>query len=260
MRDKKPLSFEKDLLRLPGQSATEQFNELIDSQVSFYFFAAASGIVLIAVSWLSYFIETLNPYVITFATIPLVGYCVYKFVRVYPQLDRLKQGIKGERYTGQVLEELRANGYRVFHDVIGDNFNIDHVLIGPSGIYIVETKTWRNNPSIKSVDYDGKQLRLNGYAVPKNPILQAQSAALWLKNILQQSTGERFFVTPIIALPSKFIETEVTRKLQKDGINLLNPKNIHFFLKNKKTVLSKEKINQTTLHLSRIITARIERN
>jgi hypothetical protein len=44
--------------------------------------------------------------------------------------------------VGQYLETLRARGYRVLHDLIGDGFNVDHALIGPDSIFTVETKTY----------------------------------------------------------------------------------------------------------------------
>jgi hypothetical protein len=42
----------------------------------------------------------------------------------------LMQGREGEKAVGQYLERLRARGYQVLHDIPGENFNIDHVLIG----------------------------------------------------------------------------------------------------------------------------------
>jgi len=32
----------------------------------------------------------------------------------------------------------------VLHDLIGERLNVDHVVIGERGVYMVETKTWRS--------------------------------------------------------------------------------------------------------------------
>jgi hypothetical protein len=53
----------------------------------------------------------------------------------------LRQGIEGEKAVGQFLERLREQRYQVFHDLVGDGFNVDHVLIGPAGVFTIETKT-----------------------------------------------------------------------------------------------------------------------
>ncbi|MGD1866748.1 MAG: nuclease-related domain-containing protein [Phormidesmis sp.] len=40
----------------------------------------------------------------------------------------------------------------MFHDVVGKNFNIDHVVIGDTGIFTIETKTYRK-PMRRSCQY-----------------------------------------------------------------------------------------------------------
>src|SRR5690606_20511747 len=113
--------------------------------------------------------------------------------------------------------------------------------------------------NINSVAYDGSQLKLNNHTVPRNPISQCQASAFWLRSILQKSTGTHFSVRPIIALPSKFIAPEVTKKLRDENVYMLNPKAIRGFLIKMPPILSEENISMASLHLSRIITARIER-
>jgi hypothetical protein len=56
-------------------------------------------------------------------------------------------GLFGERYVAEQLEPLKAEGWFIFHDVpctgATGNFNLDHVAVGPGGIWVVETKTRR---------------------------------------------------------------------------------------------------------------------
>jgi hypothetical protein len=51
-------------------------------------------------------------------------------------------GAEGERVTAGALDELTADGYRVLHDrrIRGARANIDHVVIGPGGVFVVESK------------------------------------------------------------------------------------------------------------------------
>jgi hypothetical protein len=57
-------------------------------------------------------------------------------------MEHLLLALTGERAVGQFLEEkLRPLGYHILNDLPGDGFNLDHVIIGPTGIYCVETKT-----------------------------------------------------------------------------------------------------------------------
>jgi hypothetical protein len=53
-------------------------------------------------------------------------------------------GADGEARTARFLEPLRAEGFRLLHDrrIPGSRANIDHIVIGPPGVYVVETKSF----------------------------------------------------------------------------------------------------------------------
>ena len=42
---------------------------------------------------------------------------------------------------GYLDEKVRPMGCQVLHDVPADSFNIDHVVVGLTGLFAVETKT-----------------------------------------------------------------------------------------------------------------------
>src|ERR1051325_8580125 len=52
-------------------------------------------------------------------------------------------GFDGERYVGEVLTPLVAERFQIYHDVPFDGYKIDHVLVGPPGVFSVDTKTRR---------------------------------------------------------------------------------------------------------------------
>jgi hypothetical protein len=54
----------------------------------------------------------------------------------------LRNGIRGEERVAGFLAELEPEGYRVLHDVDLERKNADHVLVGPTGVYVIETKDW----------------------------------------------------------------------------------------------------------------------
>jgi Nuclease-related domain len=51
------------------------------------------------------------------------------------------QGAEGEEVVGGILEGLAAEGWHVIHDVSFGRGNIDHIVVGPGGIYTIETKS-----------------------------------------------------------------------------------------------------------------------
>ena len=55
------------------------------------------------------------------------------FMRLFHVARRLNRGERGELHVADVLEELRSEGYKPVHDIVGNGFNIDHAIVGPGG-------------------------------------------------------------------------------------------------------------------------------
>jgi Nuclease-related domain len=55
-----------------------------------------------------------------------------------------RRGAEGERHTARLLDRLTRDGYVVFHDlaVPGSLANVDHLVIGPTGLFVIDTKQW----------------------------------------------------------------------------------------------------------------------
>lgn len=60
---------------------------------------------------------------------------------VLPLVHRRDRGATAEEHVGSLLETLPADEWRVIHDASLGHGNIDHILIGPPGVYTVETKS-----------------------------------------------------------------------------------------------------------------------
>jgi hypothetical protein len=78
-----------------------------------------------------------------FATVVAVVGCAVGIIGLKSTVARARNlvlGSRGEKVVADALEELRVLGYAVFHDIPGDGFNIDHVLVGPRGVFVIETK------------------------------------------------------------------------------------------------------------------------
>ncbi len=96
-------------------------------------------------------------------------------------------GARGEELVGAELSRL-PGGYDIFHGVnLGStdtemrrSSDIDHVVIGPNGACVIETKTWNG-----SVTIDRGRILVNGVVPSRSPVAQARNAAnqlsAWLK-------------------------------------------------------------------------------
>lgn len=70
-----------------------------------------------------------------------------KAAKLEAQARKWDKGAEGERRTAAVLSGLAAHGYVVLDDlsIPGSKANIDHVVVGPTGVTVIETKAYSGN-------------------------------------------------------------------------------------------------------------------
>jgi hypothetical protein len=242
----------KDLpLRLPGQSLEEERRAILEDKLEPWLLTAMLFVVLAAFEWWRFLRDVhLNPILFSLVAGLAVLLAAWRVMRWRPQLKALRLGIQGEKVVGQYLEQLRSAGYAVFHDVIAEGFNVDHVLIGPAGVFVIETKTWNKPSSDAEVHFDGEQLKVGNFAPDRDPVKQSQATARWLTSELLRSTGKDLAVWPVVLFPGWFVRQSDT-SLQRCWV--LEPKALPSFLSRVPERMSREDIRLASYHLSRIV-------
>jgi hypothetical protein len=67
-----------------------------------------------------------------------------------PHIENWRTGSDGERRTAKVLRPLEKEGWRVWHDIARPGgYNFDHVVVGPPGIFLLDTKNYLGEASIQ---------------------------------------------------------------------------------------------------------------
>lgn len=146
-----------------------------------------------------------------------------------------ERGVKAEELVGEKLNTI--TGYTCYHDIVFDGFNIDHLLIGPGGVFVIETKSHKGK-----ITNQGDSLFLNGKSPGKNFLNQAWSQTYQIKEILKQQTGKEWPVKPVLCFSDAFVEVRGSVK----GISILNVKYLNTFISKQKTILSADDISRIT--------------
>src|SRR5271166_6850548 len=60
---------------------------------------------------------------------------------VLPLVERRDRGALAEEHVGGLLDVLSGEGWRVIHDASLGRGNVDHIAIGPPGVFTIETKS-----------------------------------------------------------------------------------------------------------------------
>lgn len=219
--------FTDQLSRPPGESLRIKIQELDDKLTEELLILVMFPLVLAAVTVASRDIPSW-PSLIT--VILIVGLFVLwrgrRSIVTSRTLLNYRLGFDGERVVGEALNQLMLDGYRVFHDVPFDGFNIDHVVVGESGVYSIETKTRRKPKDERgrktqwTVEYDGRALNwpkgLDTYGLE-----QASNNARTLSNWLSTPPGDRVAAYPVLILPGWFVERK-----GKGEVVVLNEKEV----------------------------------
>lgn len=240
-------------LRNPGESIDNQLNDLLSDEILPYIMISCFMIMLSMMEWHHwYFKATPSPWIYSLFALIAVIYSAVKIFRALKKAKALKQGRDGEKAVGQYLENLRENGAKVFHDIPGENFNLDHVVICKSGLYVIETKTYsKPDKGEAKIIFNGDAIFLNGKIKTDKPIIQVRAASKWLNDLIQETTGLKLTVKPVIVFPGWFIEP--TSESKTSDVWVLNPKALPTFIGNSKDQLSIEQVRMVSGHLSRYV-------
>ena len=243
-------------LRTPGQSLDEQIQKILDDDVAAYYWTAAAFVLLAIMEWFGYARDIpRQPWTYTFVAVASVVLLTWKFIPLRRRVRALRLGRDGERAVAEVLERLRERGARVFHDIPGDDFNLDHVVICDRGIVVVETKTLSKPYPKATISIKDGEIFAAGQKIERNPLQQVRAQCAWLARTLEESTGRRFPVRGVVGFPGWFVEP--LPESERRDVWILEPKAIAAFVANEPEQMSAEQVAMASLHLSRYIRAEL---
>jgi hypothetical protein len=165
----------------------------------------------------------------------VLGWCIWKIAHHTRARRRAREGLAAELMTAQLLTPLMADGCQVLHDIPAGKFNIDHVVIGPYAVYMIETKSRRKprttGKESAQVAYTGEALHFPKGIVESRPVEQARAQAQWLHDYLRSAAGAAVRIVPVVALPGWYVNPG--KGARHSDVYVINPK-MHtiFFDKN----------------------------
>jgi hypothetical protein len=235
-------------LRVAGQSIQQELIDNVDDQIALPYFLAAMLVLFALLEWYRYFVKVPpTPWLSTAVAGIAVAWAAWKIVRGRRRAPQLRLGRDGERAVAQYLEWFRTREFFVFHDIPNGDANIDHVLIGPRGLYTIETKTLSKPMRGEcAITVRNGQITANGKPLDRDPIAQAKAQARWLYNFLAESQFKQF-VQPVVVFPGWFVEKFDMKAL---GVWVLEPKALDAFIENQPVVLTQDQVRAMASALS----------
>ena len=129
------------------------------------------------------------------------------------RVESFFKGARGEELVAALLATLPGS-YHVFHDFAAGGYHVDHVVVGPTGVFSVETKSWRG-----SVTVEENEILVNGRLPDRAPLGQAMREAAAVKDALKRAGWTTGDVKPVVCFAS---DTFATRRANIKGTIVMN--------------------------------------
>lgn len=227
-------------LSAPGQSLHNELIEVLFGRGMIWMLVAAFLCVPAAMEWARWF-WSMPPAPVTYSVFAIIAIILASVMwrRTLSDSHRLKLGRDGEIAVGQLLEQLRGDGFQVFHDLREDGYNIDHVIIGPPGAFVIETKTVSlTNGKNNRVRYDGSSVWINERIPDRDPIQQVRACTDRVGDILKRATGRTIPLRSVVLYPGWWVDPQ-----PRDAeVWVLNPKALPAFLRHESQRITKADI------------------
>ncbi len=218
------------MLRPPGNSLREQLEKLDEDFVEPFLFAVvlppAVGVIVALKTALYQPIPTSQAWVgLILGFIAWVPGC-YWLSRVARKRGDHFLGYQGEVLVAENLQELARQGCYLFHDLQPEkSWNIDHIVVAPDAVLVVETKTRRkrsrsDDRAAHEVIFDGRVLHFPGWS-DTHGLEQAERNAGWVRDYLSKALAEPVKVEPVLALPGWWV-----RRKGRGKVYVVNPKEV----------------------------------
>jgi hypothetical protein len=107
------------------------------------------------------------------------------------RLLRWRWGAAGEQWTAEELAQLGSE-WHVVHDVPDGQRNWDHIAVGPSGVFAIDSKNLSGRATVDERGLRAGRLRMDAVA--------ARGSALRLRDAIERASGRRVWVQGVVVV------------------------------------------------------------
>lgn len=231
-RDARRSPLTDDLMHLPGEQAQREAERLADVADERLLLMVLVGPMVLA-GWALQKVDARSFHfgiaeaALLISVLIVAIWATWSASKVLRARRKYLEGRAAERATAQAFASLVSKGCAVYHDIPADKFNLDHVVVGPGAVFMIETKS-RRKPAARgkasaTVKFNGEALEFPDWQDTKM-LDQTRAQTRWLSERLYRKTGERVPVEPVLALPGWY----VTCSVPSPNVHVINPKMCNF--------------------------------
>ncbi|MDF5751387.1 nuclease-related domain-containing protein [Spongiactinospora sp. TRM90649] len=172
------------------------------------------------------------------AVIAAVADTVYRWRR-HEAVRTWRRGALGERRTARRLRRLERAGYLVLHDraLPYGRANVDHLAIGPTGVFVIDSKVWHRD---RRITRRGRYVNV-GRRWGSDEVRSAAYEATSVAKALSKRLATPIEVTPVLAVHGPYVPL---RGLTVDGVKMLRATVVPSWIMRRKTRITPDLITR----------------
>lgn len=147
------------------------------------------------------------------------------------------KGAGAELIVMRNLEEL-GDEYKIINDFQTGRGNIDHICVGPTGIFVIETKAHKG-----SISYDGGKLKRNKQDLEKYFLKQTKAGCFFIDQLIKEKLGKDYYIVSILIFANAVIDRQTINR-PIEGVWVGGRKFENWVIKQNKSNLNSEEISK----------------
>jgi hypothetical protein len=220
----------------------------VKSKVAYYTKITLLGVIimLIGVSGIILFIRTLGLLQVSLlSALAIAGLILSEYG--WSKRRIWSKGAKGEKIVAKKLKELPKK-YTAIRDVKIPNYggDFDHVVVGPTGIYIIETKNYK--PTY--IPDENCWYHTSGRVSELNPAKQVKLQVSKLNGFLEPKLGKKFNKAVIFPVISP-INHNLIFKNKIKSYEIVYPEDLVGYISHKRKILTSSEVKEIINILAR---------
>jgi hypothetical protein len=166
-------------------------------------------------------------------------------------IENWRRGAYGEKATARALRPLRREGWTFFNDIPTEHGNIDHVLVGPAGVFMLESKRLSGQVGVEAGTLVVRWHEAPDDGYENRTIAQrARAAAFELHSRIDWPRGTRW-VHPVVVLWSDFVQGSI----ESDRVAWVRGDQLASVLANRPIKLSTDDVRLLTAETRKAVVA-----
>lgn len=176
---------------------------------------------------------------LTAAIIAAIADTVYQ-AQLVSSVPAWRRPSVAERHTEAQLRKLERNGYRSLHAraIPGTDAQIDHLVIGPTGVYAVDSEKWDKRLPVRVQSH---RKLFHGPFNKKDRLDEARMEASEASKLISQALGREVTVVPSLAIYGPKIPWKI---LNVRGVDVFDGSRVRKWITRRERALTDSEIEK----------------